>query len=79
MSEHNIPYSRRLFMRHGVALASMATTIPQFIHNSALGMVAQLAGNPGGAGLPQDRILVVVQLGGGNDGLNTVIPFGMNE
>ena len=79
MSEHNIPYSRRLFMRHGVALASMATTIPQFIQNSALGMVAQLAGNPGGAGLPQDRILVVVQLGGGNDGLNTVIPFGMNE
>ena len=79
MSEHNLPYSRRLFMRHGVALASMATTIPQFIQNSALGMVAQLAGNPGGAGLPQDRILVVVQLGGGNDGLNTVIPFGMSE
>ncbi len=79
MSEHNIPYSRRLFIRHGVALASMATTIPHFIQNSALGMVAQLAGNPGGAGLPQDRILVVVQLGGGNDGLNTVIPFGMNE
>ena len=79
MSEHNLPYSRRLFMRHGVALASLATTIPQFIQNSALGMMSQLAGNPGGSGLPQDRILVVVQLGGGNDGLNTVIPFGMNE
>ena len=44
MSEHNLPYSRRLFMRHGVALASMATTIPQFIQNSALGMMSQLAG-----------------------------------
>ena len=33
-------------MRDGLALASMATTIPQFIQNSALGMVAQLAGNP---------------------------------
>ncbi|MCE9620233.1 MAG: DUF1501 domain-containing protein [Planctomycetes bacterium] len=79
MSEPTTPYSRRFFLQHGVALASMVTTIPQFIQNSALGMISQLAGNPGGAGLPQDRILVVVQLGGGNDGLNTVIPFGMND
>jgi len=27
-------------------------------------------------GVPEDRVLVVVQLGGGNDGLNTVVPFG---
>src|SRR5207302_1886096 len=26
-------------------------------------------------GVPDDRVLVVVQLGGGNDGLNTVIPY----
>ncbi len=27
-------------------------------------------------GVPQDRVLVVLQLGGGNDGLNTVVPYG---
>jgi uncharacterized protein (DUF1501 family) len=27
-------------------------------------------------GVPEDHVLVVVQLGGGNDGLNTVVPFG---
>ena len=27
-------------------------------------------------GVPDDRVLVVVQLSGGNDGLNTVIPYG---
>jgi uncharacterized protein (DUF1501 family) len=26
--------------------------------------------------VPEDRVLVIVQLGGGNDGLNTVIPYG---
>ncbi|MFO0872647.1 MAG: hypothetical protein U0575_01565 [Phycisphaerales bacterium] len=27
-------------------------------------------------GVPEDRILVVVQPAGGNDGLNTVVPYG---
>ncbi|MBX7106944.1 MAG: DUF1501 domain-containing protein, partial [Gemmataceae bacterium] len=33
----------------------------------------------GGSGVPEDRVLVIVQLGGGNDGLNTVVPFGSRE
>ena len=71
-----VAHSRRLFIRNGVALASLASTIPAFIQNSALGLVSQAAGNPGQAGIPGERILVVVQLGGGNDGLNTVVPYG---
>ena len=70
-------YSRRLFIQQGMTLASMVTTAPLFIQRSALGMMrplgSMLSSQPG---VPEDRILVVVQLGGGNDGLNTVVPFG---
>ncbi len=79
MFELNTPYSRRLFIRHGVALASLATTVPAFIQNSAFGLVAQAAKTPGLAGIPSERVLVIVQLGGGNDGLNTVVPYGAAE
>jgi uncharacterized protein (DUF1501 family) len=74
-----VAHSRRVFIRNGVALASMAGTIPAFIQDSALGLVAQSARNPGGAGIPGERILVIVQLGGGNDGLNTVVPYGSGD
>jgi uncharacterized protein (DUF1501 family) len=37
---------------------------------------APLPGLPGGA---DDRVLVVINLQGGNDGLNTVVPYGMPE
>jgi uncharacterized protein (DUF1501 family) len=67
-----LPYSRRLFLKHGVTLASMAASVPTFIQRSALGVIS----NQGPTG---DRILVIIQLGGGNDGLNTVVPFGSSE
>ncbi len=68
------PFSRRLFLERGLTLASMAATVPQFIQQSALGMLMSTPYS--GNGVPTDRILVIVQLGGGNDGLNTVIPYG---
>ncbi len=75
--QHDNTYSRRIFMQQGLTLASMATTAPLFIQRSALGMMrpleSMLTSQPG---VPEDRVLVVVQLGGGNDGLNTVIPYG---
>ena len=50
----------------GPLLLSLAPTVPSFLSRSA----AQ------GTGLtPDGRVLVVVQLTGGNDGLNTVVPF----
>jgi len=63
-------------MRSGLVLASAAATIPAFINNSALAMFQQAGGQSSIPGVPEDHILVVVQLSGGNDGLNTVIPFG---
>ena len=69
-------WSRRLFMQQGVTLASIASTVPWFIQRSAQGVMHPLDSAVSSlAGVPEDRVLVVVQLGGGNDGLNTVIPY----
>jgi uncharacterized protein (DUF1501 family) len=80
MDLHNTPaYTRRAFLTRGLVMASGAATIPYFLQKSAV-VLAQavdpsLSSTPG---IPDDRILVVVQLAGGNDGLNTVIPFQMD-
>jgi uncharacterized protein (DUF1501 family) len=69
------PFTRRAFLSKGLVLASAASTLPSFLENSALAMM-QGAGDLGSRpGVPDERILVVVQLSGGNDGLNTVIPY----
>jgi uncharacterized protein (DUF1501 family) len=68
-------YSRRDFIRSGLIMASAAVAIPQFIQRSALALPQQTRELSSLAGVPQERILVVIQLSGGNDGLNTVVPF----
>src|SRR5688572_31183170 len=78
MTDPNTPtFSRRLFLQEGLGFISLAATAPLFIQRSASGMLlpfgSLLASVPG---VPEDHVLVVVQLGGGNDGLNTVVPFG---
>jgi uncharacterized protein (DUF1501 family) len=80
MHDPHPAFSRRVFIRQGVMLASLAATVPHFIQESALGMLAPL-GQEGRSrpGVPEERILVVVQLSGGNDGLNTVVPYGAPE
>ncbi|MSR28259.1 MAG: DUF1501 domain-containing protein [Phycisphaerales bacterium] len=73
------PFSRRIFLQQGVTLASLVSTIPWFLQHSALGMLSADSRVSSQAGVPEDRILVVVQLSGGNDGLNTVIPYGSDD
>lgn len=66
------PFSRRALLQHGLVLASASLTLPAFLERSAFAMThPELSSIPG---IPDERILVVVQLAGGNDGLNTVIP-----
>ena len=67
-------FSRRTFLSRGAALISAAGTIPLFLDRAGRVMAADYAANPQGAGRP-DKVLVIVQLAGGNDGLNTVVPF----
>ncbi len=64
-------------MQQGMSFLSMATTVPLFMQRSAEGImlpVGSLVSSQ--AGIPEDHTLVVIQLAGGNDGLNTVIPYG---
>ena len=68
-------YSRRAFIARGLTLASGAVTIPYFLQKSGVVLAQSHTGLSSMAGVPQDRVLVVVQLAGGNDGLNTVVPF----
>lgn len=77
---HHLPpaYSRRYFLQRGITLASMAATIPAFLQRSALAL-ATPQGLSSVPGSPDERILVVIQLGGGNDGLNTVVPYGADD
>jgi uncharacterized protein (DUF1501 family) len=67
-------FSRRAFLSRGAALISAAGTIPLFLDQSGRVLAVDFAANPQGAGRP-DRVLVIVQLAGGNDGLNTVVPI----
>jgi uncharacterized protein (DUF1501 family) len=76
---NDIIYTRRLFINRGVQLLSLAGTLPMFLDHGAHCMAADFAANPAGSGRPDDHVLVVLQLAGGNDGLNTVIPLGNDD
>lgn len=62
-------HTRREFLRNATLLA-LAGTAPAFLLRSARAAEAGARGEP---------VLVVVQLAGGNDGLNTVVPFTNDE
>jgi uncharacterized protein (DUF1501 family) len=73
-------FTRREFLNRGMTFASLAATVPYFVEQSANAMARPADGLvTSQAGVPEDRVLVVIQLGGGNDGLNTVVPFGARE
>src|SRR3954468_5531716 len=75
---NDLLFSRRLFLARGAQVLSAAATIPLFLDRSGRAMAAEFANNPQGVGRP-DRVLVVLQLAGGNDGLNTVVPIGNDD
>src|SRR3972149_3493724 len=65
---------RRQFIKRGVTFVSLSLATSHMMMqtsntgNSVFAQASNLSG--------ENRMLVVVQLGGGNDGLNTVVPYG---
>lgn len=73
-------YTRRDFLRTGLLGGALTATIPSFLlgsmntlHAAADGALTQ---TPTGK---DASILVILQLAGGNDGLNTIIPIGNDD
>ena len=66
--------SRRDFLSKGLAGLGMSAALPALLQNTSLAMAAESLQSD--AEQHPNRILVVVELTGGNDGLNTIIPYG---
>ena len=67
-NENTMHTSRRRFLQSTLGastLVSTAAAVPNLFTRTALAAAKQ----------PGERVLVVVQLSGGNDGLNTVVPY----
>lgn len=68
--------TRRVFLQKGMTLLAASATVPTFLDQTVLAVA-----NPEDSSRTQQptgrdgKILVVVQLSGGNDGLSTVIPY----
>jgi uncharacterized protein (DUF1501 family) len=71
------PTTRRVFLQRGLTMLAVGATVPTFLDETVLAITRAADGalvqRPSGK---DGKILVVVQMSGGNDGLNTVIPFG---
>jgi uncharacterized protein (DUF1501 family) len=65
----SIRISRRRVLQQASALTSLGLTIPAFLTGTAQALESN------GRGPSGERVLVLVQLAGGNDGLNTLVPY----
>jgi uncharacterized protein (DUF1501 family) len=74
-SFHTKLHTRREFLKNSLGLVAAASTVPAFLSRTAFALANPFDAPLVGASR-DNRILLVVQLGGGNDGVNTVIPFG---
>lgn len=68
--------TRRVFLQRGMTMLAVGATVPAFVNQTVMAIA-----NPADSPLTQlptgkdGKILVVVQLSGGNDGLNTIVPY----
>ena len=68
--------TRREFLRGTVLGGALSWTVPAFLANTFSAMHAEAADKATQIATGRDsQILVVLQMAGGNDGLNTVVPY----
>jgi len=68
-------FTRRKFLRTVILGGAIAPTVPSFVNRTFAALDGVAAANFAPATGKDSTILVVLQLAGGNDGLNTVIPY----
>ena len=69
-------HTRRDFLRTSVLGGALAYTVPLFLEKTFLTLDSMAAATPGQYTTGKDgTILVVLQLAGGNDGINTLVPY----
>src|SRR5437764_11161720 len=69
-------HTRREFLRSTMLGGALTWTVPAFLANTFSVLHAESADKATQAVTGRDgNILVIVQMAGGNDGLNTVVPF----
>jgi len=72
----NSLHTRRTFLRSTALGGALSWTVPSFLAGTFDRLHAEAADRPTQAVTGKDApILVVLQMAGGNDGLNTVVPF----
>jgi uncharacterized protein (DUF1501 family) len=68
--------TRREFLRTSILGSALATTVPAFLANTFSALQASAADSATQTATGRDgTILVVLQMAGGNDGINTVVPY----
>src|SRR5258705_298417 len=68
--------TRREFLRTSMLGGALSWTVPAFLANTFSAMHAEAADSATQIGTGRDsNILVILQMAGGNDGLNTVVPY----
>ncbi len=76
MSKEITLRTRREFLRTSVLGGALSWTVPAFLVNTFAAMQAEAVDRATQVATGRDsNILVILQLAGGNDGLNTVVPY----
>src|SRR5271156_4459893 len=80
MNDETTLKTRREFLRTSILGGALSWTVPAFLSNTFAALHAEAADKATQITTGRDgTILVVLQMAGGNDGLNTVVPYSNDD